>query len=48
MEGSINMAHVAEALTLINAPGSQPDQIHKANAFISQCEEEPNFPLLLL
>ena len=38
MEGNINLSHVAEALTLINTPGSQPEQIHAANAYLHQCE----------
>lgn len=48
MEGNINLGHIAEALTVINTPGSQPEQIHTANAYLTHCEEDPNFALALL
>jgi hypothetical protein len=37
MEGSSNLAHIAEALCLISAQGTQAEQVHQANAFLTVC-----------
>jgi hypothetical protein len=48
MSQPVNAGHVVQALTAIHTPATPPEQIHLANAFLTDCETKADFPLVLL